>query len=103
MDAIASPESAANHEELTLQNRYLRSYTLKDNVDLEKLDNLQKAVGAGTYDVRAEELAGKLIDHMLLSSNRPSHLDAGGFAVPSLQYGSKTSSSNSVDNLKPTG
>jgi hypothetical protein len=102
MDAIALTESAGSHEELTLQNRYFRSYTLIDNVDLEKLDNLQKAVGAGTYDVRAEELAGKLIDYMLLSFNRPSHLDAGGVAVPSLQY-AKTSSSNSVDNLKPTG
>jgi Anti-sigma-28 factor, FlgM len=101
MDAIASPESAACHEEFGLQNSYFRPYNLMDNAEMAKLDNLKKAVGAGTYDVRAEAVAGKLIDYMLQSSNRPTLLDAG--AAPSPQYTSKASSSNSVENLKPTG
>ena len=93
-----------------MQNRYFRSEILVDNVELEKLEKLKKAVGAGTYDVHAEEVAGKLIDYMLQSSNRPSLLDAGSFAAISVdasaarkQYKSKTASSISVDNLKPTG
>jgi anti-sigma28 factor (negative regulator of flagellin synthesis) len=103
MDTIALPESAASPEEFALQKRYFRPDNFMNNVDLEKLENLKKAVGAGTYDVRAEEVAGKLIDYMLQLSNRSSLLDPGSFPANSVQHTSKTESAISVDNLKPTG
>jgi hypothetical protein len=97
-------------EEFALQNRYFRPDKLIDNVELEKVENLKKALGAGTYDVHAEQVAGKLIDYMLQSSNRPSLLDADSFAAISVdasparrQYKSKAAPPISVNNLKPTG
>jgi len=103
MNTVALPESTANPEELALQKRYVRPDNFTNDVDLEKLENLKKTVGAGTYDVRAEEVAGKLIDYMLQSYNRPSLLDAGRFAANNAQYTSKTESAISVEKLKPTG
>jgi hypothetical protein len=97
-------------EEFALQTRYFRPDYPIDNVELQKLENLKKAVGAGTYGVRAEDVAGKLIDYMLQSSNRASLLDAGSLVATNAdapparkQYKSKTTSSISVDDLKPTG
>ncbi len=108
--AVALAESASSPEEVALQNHYFRPDNSIYDTDLEKLASLKKAVGAGTYDVRAEEVAGKLIDYMLQSSNRPSLLDAGSFAATSVnvppardQFTSKTASSISVENLEPTG
>ena len=46
-------------EEFALQNRYFRPDKLIDNVELEKVENLKKALGAGTYDVHAEQVAGR--------------------------------------------
>jgi hypothetical protein len=73
-----------------------------NDIDLEKLENLKKTVAAGTYEVRAEEVAGKLIDYMLQSYNRSSLLDTGRFAANNVQT-SKTESAISVEKLKPTG
>jgi anti-sigma28 factor (negative regulator of flagellin synthesis) len=102
MDTVALPESTASPEELALQKRYFRPDNFMNDIDLEKLENLKKTVGAGTYDVRAEEVAGKLIDYMLQSSNRPSLLDASRFTANNVQT-SKTESAISVEKLKPTG
>ena len=62
-------------------------------------------MSAGAYDVRAEEVAGKLIDYMLQLSNRRLLLEAGSFAATSMpvQHASEIASSIAVDKLKPTG
>jgi hypothetical protein len=97
-------------KEFALQTRYFRPDYPIEKVELEKLENLKKAVGAGTYGVRAEDIASKLIDYMLQSSDRASLLDAGSMVAAKVDaspaakpYKSKTASPISIANLKPTG
>jgi hypothetical protein len=51
-------------ENSILSHDDLRNYHI-DDARLEKIANLKKAVEDGTYNVSAEELARKLIEHML--------------------------------------
>ena len=50
---------------------------LLDDVQLEKLENLKKAVTARTYHVSADEVAGKHIVHMLKRGKCRAPIDAG--------------------------
>ncbi len=51
--------------ELTLKEDYLlKLLNSIDGMDRQKLERLRKAVSDGTYSVRAEDLAQKLVDYM---------------------------------------
>jgi hypothetical protein len=55
-----------------------------DDMRLDKIEKLKRAMADGTYDVRADELARKLIDHMLRRSLREpprAHVSLGSFVA----------------------
>jgi hypothetical protein len=57
-----------------LEKDHLGSPDLIQTVNLKKLENLKDAVSNGTYAVRAEDLAPKLVEHLfqfLLSPGAP--------------------------------
>ncbi len=69
-----------------MEKHHFSTLGLIDSGEMQKLENLKKAVSDGTYWVRAEDLAPKLIEYMLQSSIVPetligqpsSNLDAQG-------------------------
>jgi anti-sigma28 factor (negative regulator of flagellin synthesis) len=73
----ASADSTSSLEDFALDNYHQNPDGLLDDVQLEKLDNLKKAVTARTYHVSADEVAGKLIVHMLKLGMCRSPIDAG--------------------------
>jgi Anti-sigma-28 factor, FlgM len=86
-----------------LEKDHLGSPDLIEAVNLKKLENLKDAVSNGTYAVRAEDLAPKLLEHLfqfLLSPGAPiedssSRLESeadGGSTSPAAVMPSKTSS-----------
>jgi Anti-sigma-28 factor, FlgM len=49
----------------TVPSRHFGDQNAVDDVRLEKIANLKKALADGTYSVSDEEVARKLIEHML--------------------------------------
>lgn len=65
LDAMSSAELDHYALELTLKEDYLlKLLNSIDGMDRQKLERLRKAVSDGTYSVRAEDLAQKLVDYM---------------------------------------
>ncbi len=56
-----------------------------DERTLEKIARLRKAINENTYEIKAEELAEKLIDHMLAQAASVSLLDAGGGGITTVR------------------
>jgi hypothetical protein len=69
--------------EFPLEKDHLGSHDFTESVDMKELENLKNAVSNGTYTVRPEDLAPKLLEHLfqfLLSSGAPIEDSTSRFA-----------------------
>ncbi len=65
MDPFDNPQDPAEPANKTEIRQPSDSESPIDDARREKIEKLKKAVADGTYNVSAEEVANKLIEHML--------------------------------------
>jgi anti-sigma28 factor (negative regulator of flagellin synthesis) len=65
VDPAHPASEAENREAQESDSQPSGSETLIDAARREKIESLKKAVADGTYNISAEEVARKVIDHML--------------------------------------